>query len=72
MTSMPLGLLVKKWQSKVGFLRYDILCAYFVAETKSKMKKVVWEIFISINLFLFLKKLSCTIDDHAVFSPKFR
>ena len=37
MTSMPLGLFVKKLQPKVGLGGYDILFAYFVVEAKSKI-----------------------------------
>ena len=36
MTLMPLGLLVKKWQSNVGFCGYDILFAHFVVEANGK------------------------------------
>ena len=36
MTPMPLGLFVKKWQSKVGLEGYDIPFACFVVEAKSK------------------------------------
>ena len=40
MTPMPLGLSVKKLQSKVGLGKYDILFAYFVVEEKSKKTNI--------------------------------
>ena len=36
MTTMSLGLFIKKLQPKVGSAGYDILFAYFVVEAKSK------------------------------------
>ena len=36
-TPMPLGLLAKKLQPKVGLAGYDMLFAYFVVEAKSEM-----------------------------------
>ena len=42
MTPMPLmGLLAKKWQSKVDLAGYDILFAYSVEKTKSKRIKMI-------------------------------
>ena len=35
-TTMPLGLFVKKWQPIVSLAVYDILLAYFVVETKNR------------------------------------
>ena len=35
MTPMPLGLFVKKWQTKIGLAGYDILFTYFIVEAKS-------------------------------------
>ena len=35
-TASSLVLFVRKWQSKDGFWRYDILFAYFVVEAKNK------------------------------------
>ena len=36
MTFMPLGLFIKKWQSKVSLAGYDILFTYFELDAKSE------------------------------------